>query len=196
MSTTTSGNALAIRTFSESSQKTIIYPFLVILGVALIAIAAKIKVPLWPNPTPVTLQTLAIFALASAYGSRLAVATVMSYMIIGAMGLPVFAGTPEKGLGLAYMVGPTGGYLAGFVVMAYLTGLAADQGWSRSPFKMAGAMFVGEGIMLTMGALWMGYLFGADKILAWGVGPFIVTDLIKLVIAACIVPAIWGLMKK
>jgi len=196
MSTTTTGNALAIRSFSESSQKAIIYPFLVILGVALIAIAAKIKVPLWPNPTPVTLQTLVIFAMASAYGSRLAVATIMSYMVLGAMGLPVFAGTPEKGLGLLYMAGPTGGYLAGFVVMTYLVGLAADYGWSRNPFKMAGAMFVGEVIMLTMGALWMGYLFGADKIIAWGIGPFIVTDLIKLAIAACIVPAIWGLLKK
>ncbi|MEM9329878.1 MAG: biotin transporter BioY [Pseudomonadota bacterium] len=196
MSSTSAGNALAIRTFSESSTKTIMYPLLVVLGVALIAISAKIKVPLWPNPTPVTLQTLAIFALASAYGSRLAVATVMSYMIIGAAGLPVFTGTPEKGLGLLYMAGPTGGYLAGFLVMAYLTGLAADYGWSRSPFKIAGAMLTGEIIMLTMGALWMGYLFGVDKIIAWGIGPFIVTDLIKLVIAACIVPAIWGLLKK
>lgn len=196
MSTTTTGNALAIRSLSDSTQKTLMYPLLVVLGVALIAIAAKIKVPLWPNPTPVTLQTLAIFALASAYGSRLAVATVMSYMIIGAMGMPVFTGTPEKGLGVLYMAGPTGGYLAGFVVMAYITGLAADYGWSKSPFKMGGAMLIGEVIMLAMGALWMGYLFGADKILAWGVGPFIVTDLIKLAIAACIVPAVWGLLKK
>ena len=196
MSNTTTGNALAIRSLSDSSVKTVMYPLLVVLGVALIAISAKIKVPLWPNPTPVTLQTLAIFALASAYGSRLAVATVMSYMIVGAMGLPVFTGTPEKGIGLLYMAGPTGGYLAGFVLMAYITGLAADYGWSRSPFKMAGAMMVGEIIMLTIGALWMGYLFGADKIIAWGVGPFIVTDMIKLAIAACLVPAIWGLLKK
>ena len=57
----------------------------------------------------------------------------MSYMIIGAMGAPVFTGTPEKGLGILYMAGPTGGYLAGFVVMAYITGLAADHGWSKSP---------------------------------------------------------------
>ncbi|MEM9278552.1 MAG: biotin transporter BioY [Pseudomonadota bacterium] len=196
MSTTTTGNALAIRTLSESSTKTIMYPLLVVLGVALIAIAAKIKVPLWPNPSPVTLQTLAIFTLASAYGSRLAVATVMSYMIVGAMGMPVFTGTPEKGIGLLYMAGPTGGYLAGFVIMAYITGLAADHGCSKSPFKMGGAMLVGEVIMLSIGALWMGYLFGADKIIAWGIGPFIVTDLIKLAIAACIVPAVWGLLKK
>lgn len=196
MSNTTSGNAIAIRTLTGPTTKTIMYPLLVALGVALITISAKIQVPLWPNPTPVTLQTLVIFALASAYGSRLAVATILSYMIIGALGMPVFAGTPAKGIGLLYMAGPTGGYLAGFVIMAYITGLAADYGWSRSPFKIGSAMVIGEIIMLTIGALWMGYLFGADKIIAWGVGPFIVTDFIKLVIAACIVPAIWGLLKK
>ena len=117
-------------------------------------------------------------------------------MALGAASFPVFTGTPEKGIGLLYMAGPTGGYLAGFVLMTYLVGLAADRGWGKSPFKLGGAMLVGEIIMLTIGALWMGYLFGADKIIAWGVGPFIVTDLIKLAIAACIVPAIWGLLKK
>ncbi len=189
-------NALATRSIADSSSKLILQVLLVAFGVALIALSSKFKVPLWPNPTPVTMQTLAIFALASAYGSRLAVATLLAYMVTGAMGAPVFTGTPEKGIGLAYMAGPTGGYLAGFVVMAYITGLAADRGWSKSPFKMAGAMFTGEVIMLLMGALWMGYLFGSDKIIAWGIGPFIVTDLIKLAIAACIVPAIWGLFKK
>jgi len=196
MSTSVTGQSFAVRSISDTSTKYLMYALYVAFGVCLITLAAKIKVPLWPNPTPVTLQTLAIFAIASAYGSRLAVATIMAYMIAGAAGMPVFAGTPEKGLGLVYMAGPTGGYLAGFVVMAYLTGLAADRGWSKSPFKMAGAMLTGEIIMLTMGALWMGYLFGSDKIIAWGVGPFIVTDLIKLAIAACIVPALWSLFKK
>lgn len=196
MSLTTSSNALAIRTFANSSSKYATYIFLVAIGVCLIALSSKIKVPLWPNPTPVTLQTLAIFAMASAYGSRLALATIGAYMVAGAFGMPIFTGTPEKGLGLAYMAGPTGGYLAGFVVMAYLTGLAADRGWSANPFKMGSAMLVGEVIMLTMGALWMGYLFGSDKIIAWGVGPFIVTDLIKLALAACIVPAVWAIVKR
>ncbi len=193
MSSITNGNAFAIRAINENQYKAFMYPLLVVFGVALIAISAKIQVPLWPNPSPVTLQTLAIFGMASAYGSRLALATILSYMAAGAAGLPVFAG---PAVGPAYFLGATGGYLAGFVVMAYITGLAADNGWSKSPFKMGGAMFIGEVIMLTMGALWMGYLFGADKIFAWGVGPFIVTDLIKLVIAACIVPALWGLIKK
>jgi len=196
MSSITSSNALAIRTVANSSTKYLKYAFLVAFGVCLITIAAKIKVPLWPNPTPVTLQTLAIFTMASAYGSRLGLATIGSYMLVGAMGLPVFTGTPESGLGVVYMAGATGGYLAGFVVMTYLTGLAADRGWSANPFKMGGAMLTGEIIMLTMGALWMGYLFGSEKIIAWGVGPFIVTDLIKLAIAACIVPAVWGVIKR
>ena len=189
-------NALVVRATDDSSIKPILYPLMIVAGIALIAIAAKIKVPLWPNPTPVNIQTLAIFTMASAYGSRLGVATIMGYMLAGAAGLPVFTNTPETGAGLAYLAGPTGGYLAGFVVMTYITGLAADRGFGKNPFKMGGAMMVGEIIMLAMGALWMGYLFGSDKIIAWGVGPFIVTDLIKLAIAACIVPAVLGLFRK
>lgn len=195
MQSSSTSDAFAIRSISGTQAQTLKYVLMVAFGVALITLAAKVKIPLWPNPTPVTLQTLAIFSLAAAYGSRLSVATIMSYMAIGAMGAPVFAGTPEKGLGLLYMGGTTAGYLAGFVVMAYIVGLAADRGWGKNPFKIGGAMLVGEVIMLAMGALWMGYLFGSDKIIAWGVGPFIVTDLIKLAIAACIVPALWSLFK-
>lgn len=195
MHSQTHSNALAIRTISGTSTEALKYVLMVAFGVALITLSAKMKIPLWPNPTPVTLQTLAIFGIAAVYGSRLSLVTLFSYMAIGAAGLPIFAGTPEKGLGLLYMAGPTGGYLAGFVVMAYITGLAADRGWATNPFKLAGAMLVGEVIMLSMGALWMGYLFGSDKIIAWGIGPFIVTDFIKLAIAACIVPAIWNLIK-
>ena len=196
MSSTNSGNALASHTLGGASTNFATKVFLVALGVALIAISSKFKVPLWPNPTPVTMQTLVIFSLSAAYGSRLAVATLLAYMVTGALGMPVFTGTPEKGIGLLYMAGPTAGYLAGFVVMAAITGWAADKGWGKNPFKLGSAMLTGEVIMLVMGALWMGYLFGSDKIVAWGIGPFIVTDLIKLAIAACIVPAVWGLLKK
>lgn len=194
MTLTAAGNALIDRRFASSTAaRTAWYALLVLLGVAAIAIAAKIKVPLWPNPTPVTLQTLAIFSISAAYGGRLAIATLVSYLAAGALGAPVFTGTPEQGIGIAYMAGPTGGYLAGFLVMAAITGWAADRGWHTNPFKIGGAMLVGETVMLVMGALWMGYLFGAEKIIAWGIGPFIVTDLIKIAIAAAIIPAIWGL---
>src|SRR5690606_10113220 len=109
---------------------------LVAAGSALIAIAAHVKVPFWP--VPATLQTLAIFTIAALYGQRLAVATVLAYLAEGAAGLPVFTG----GAGLAYFAGPTTGYLAGFVVMAAITGWAADRGWSASPLKLLGANLV------------------------------------------------------
>jgi biotin transport system substrate-specific component len=165
--------------------------FLALAGTLAITLSAKVQVPFWP--VPATLQTLAIFAIAAAYGRNLAVATMVLYLLQGAAGLPVFAGTPEKGIGIAYMAGPTGGYLAGFVVMAAIAGWAADRGWSRNPLKLGSAMLAGELIMLVLGTLWIGYLFGAEKMIAWGVGPFIVTDLVKLALAAVLVPALWSL---
>ena len=102
---------------------------LVVAGSLLIAAAAHVKVPFWP--VPMTLQTLAIFAIAAAYGRNLAVATLLAYLAQGAVGMPVFTG----GAGLAYMAGPTGGYLAGFLVAAAMIGAAADRGWviSKNP---------------------------------------------------------------
>jgi biotin transport system substrate-specific component len=195
MNTLTSGNALAISLMpSGTAMRYAWLAFLAFAGALAITIAAKVQVPFWP--VPMTLQTLAIFAIASAFGMRLAIATLALYLLQGAAGFPVFAGTPEKGIGLLYMAGPTGGYLVGFLVMAGIAGWAADRGWSRNPLKLGAAMLAGEAFMLVLGALWLGYLFGSDKILAYGVGPFIVTDLIKLAIAACLVPAIWPLLQR
>ncbi len=195
MNTLTNGNALAISLMPSSKAMRYVWlAFLSFAGALLITVAAKVQVPFWP--VPMTLQTLAIFAIASAFGMRLAVATMGLYLLQGAAGFPVFAGTPEKGIGLAYMAGPTGGYLLGFLVMAAIAGWAADRGWSRNPLKLGAAMLAGEAIMLVLGALWLGYLFGADKIVAYGVGPFIVTDIVKLAIAACLVPAVWPLLQR
>ena len=168
--------------------------FLAVAGTVVLTLAAKTQVPFWP--VPMTLQTLAVFAIGAAYGMRLGVATLVLYLVQGAMGFPVFAGTPEKGIGLAYMAGPTGGYLLGFVVMAAIAGWAADRGWSRNPLKLGGAMLLGEVIMLALGVLWLAYLFGLEKGIAFGVGPFIATDLVKLALAACMVPALWSLVER
>jgi biotin transport system substrate-specific component len=195
MNTLTNGNALAISLMPGNTVRRYAWlTFLAFAGALVITVAAKIQVPFWP--VPMTLQTLAIFAIASAFGMRLAVATMGLYLLQGAAGFPVFAGTPEKGIGLAYMAGPTGGYLLGFLVMAAIAGWAADRGWSRNPLKLGAAMLAGEAIMLVLGALWLGHLFGTEKILAYGVGPFIVTDLVKLAIAACLVPALWPLFQR
>lgn len=159
-------------------------------GSMVIALAGKITVPFWP--VPATLQTLAIFAIASAYGRNLAVATLGLYLLEGAAGLPVFT----SGGGLAYFAGPTTGYLAGFVIAAAITGHAADRGWSRNPLKLFAANLTGTVIILALGAAWIALVFGADKAVAWGVGPFIVTDVIKAALAAAVAPALWSLIDR
>jgi biotin transport system substrate-specific component len=197
MNSSNASQAMAVRA-SDSLRinNALYYILLVAFGVVVMAISSKIKIPLWPNPTPVTMQTMVLFALSAAYGGPLAFATMLAYLACGAVGLPVFTGTPENGAGIAYMVGATGGYLAAYPIAGYLVGWAADIGWSRNPFRIGGAMLAAEIVILVMGALWMGMLFGSDKIIAWGIGPFIFTDLVKLALAACIVPAGWLLMGK
>ncbi|MCO5063186.1 MAG: biotin transporter BioY [Rhizobiaceae bacterium] len=167
---------------------------LAVAGSVLLAISAKAKVVL--GPVDLSLQTLVVLLIGAAYGWRLGVATVLLYLAQGAYGLPVFQSTPEKGIGLAYMMGPTGGYLLGFVVMAAVAGWAADRGLDRNPFKLFGAMLTGEAIMLALGFAWLAYLIGADKAWTFGVAPFIVPDLIKVALAASLVPALWQVIAR
>jgi biotin transport system substrate-specific component len=165
---------------------------LVILGTLILTLSAKTKVVL--GPVDMSLQTLAVMLIAASFGMRLGVATLLLYMAEGAMGFPVFQGTPEKGVGIAYMLGSTGGYLAGFVVMAAIVGWAADRLWDRNPVKLFGAMLVAEVVMLAMGFAWLATLIGADKAWQFGVLPFIVPDVIKVALASALVPAVWSLL--
>ncbi len=167
------------------------YTVLALLGTLLIAVAAKTKVPMWP--VDMSLQTLAVLTIAATFGTRLGLATILLYLAEGAMGLPVFQGTPERGIGLAYMAGPTGGYLVGYVVMVAMVGWAADRGWGRQPLRLFGVMLAGGVLLLVFGAIWLAVLFGINQAFAYGIGPFIVTDLIKTALAAALVPALWGL---
>jgi biotin transport system substrate-specific component len=112
------------------------------------------------------------------------------------MGLPVFAGTPEKGIGVAYMLGPTGGYLLGFVVAAYITGLLAERGWDRSVSTTVAAMLIGNAVIYLFGLVWLGSIVGWDKpVLALGMTPFLLGDLAKILLAAAVLPALWKLFK-
>lgn len=165
--------------------------FLAITGTLLLTLSAKTKVVL--GPVDMNLQTLAVPLIAAAFGWRLGLATVLLYLAEGAAGLPVFQSTPEKGIGIAYMMGTTGGYLAGFVAMAAIVGWAADRGWDRNPVKLFGAMFAAEVIMMAMGFAWLAGLIGPEKSWQFGVLPFIVPDLIKVALAAALVPAVWSL---
>lgn len=167
---------------------------LALVGTAILTLSAKIKVDLvYVN---VTMQTFAVFAIAALHCSRLAVATVALYLLEGALGMPVFTGTPEKGIGLAYMVGPTGGYLLSYLAAAWIVGRAADEGLARNPFALGGVMLLAEAVILVMGAGWMAYLFGFEKGIAFGFGIFIVGDLVKLALAAIGVPAVTALVKR
>lgn len=167
---------------------------LAIIGTLVLTLSAKTRVLL--GPVDISMQTLAVFLIAAAFGMRLGVATLLLYMAEGAMGLPVFQGTPEKGIGIAYMLGSTGGYLAGFVVMAAIVGWAADRGWDRHPIKLFNAILVAEIVMMAMGFAWLALLIGPEKSWQFGVVPFIVGDLIKVGLAASLVPAVWSLLKR
>ncbi|RUV70435.1 MAG: biotin transporter BioY [Mesorhizobium sp.] len=167
---------------------------LAIVGTLVLTLSAKTRVLL--GPVDISMQTLAVFLIAAAFGMRLGVATLLLYMAEGAMGLPVFQGTPEKGIGIAYMLGSTGGYLAGFVVMAAIVGWAADRGWDRHPIKLFNAILVAEIVMMAMGFAWLALLIGPEKSWQFGVVPFIVGDLIKVGLAASLVPAVWSLLKR
>jgi len=164
---------------------------LVVGGTLLLTLAAKTKVVL--GPVDLYLGNFAVLALVAAFGLRLGLATVLLYMAEGAAGLPVFQSTPEKGIGLAYMMGTTGGYLVGMVVAAAIVGWAADRGWGSNPLKLFAATLAGSVIILAFGYAWLATLIGAEGAWTFGVAPFIVPDLIKAALAASAVPAVWAL---
>ncbi|MEM6461977.1 MAG: biotin transporter BioY [Pseudomonadota bacterium] len=166
---------------------------LAVLGSVALWISAKISIPFWP--VPLTMQTLVVLMIGMAFGHRLAIATVLLYLAQGAVGLPVFSGTPEKGIGVAYMLGTTGGYLLGFVLAAGIVGYLAERGLDRGPFKTAAAMLIGNIVIYIAGLVWLGSIVGWDKpLLAWGLTPFLAGDALKLVLAAVLMPALWKLV--
>lgn len=168
---------------------------LALAGTAILTVSAKIQIPFYP--IPLTLQTLAVLVLGMAYGWRLGAATMALYLVEGAVGLPVFAGTPERGIGLAYMGGPTGGYLAGFVLATLVVGYLAERGWDRSAFLTAVAMLVGNVAIYLPGVLWLGPIVkGYDKAISLGVLPFLYGDAIKLAVAVVALPVAWRIAQR
>lgn len=166
---------------------------LVVLGIAVLAAAAKIKVPMWP--VPITMGTFAVLTIGAAYGARLGLVTILGYMIVGALGFDVFASSSAETFGLDYMMGGTGGYLVGYVMATVALGVLARAGWDRSAPKMALAMLVGNALIYIPGLIWLGMLYGWDKpILQWGLTPFLLGDAIKLALAALILPLAWKLV--
>ncbi len=168
---------------------------LVALGICALVIAAKIAIPAWPSPVPITLGTFAVLTIGAAYGPRLGLATILGYLVLGAFGWDVFAGSSAQASGITYMLGGTGGYLAGYVLATIALGHAARRGLDRSVAGMALALLVGNALIYVPGLLWLGYLYGWNEpILAWGLTPFLIGDALKLALAALLVPGLWKLL--
>ncbi|MFW2545024.1 biotin transporter BioY [Primorskyibacter sp. 2E107] len=180
---------------NEGAARRVKQVALVVLGIAFLAVMAKIKVPVPGSPVAMGMGTFAVLTVGAAYGARLGLVTIMGYMILGMLGMDIFQSSTADLNGIEYMMGGTGGYLLGYVIAVGVMGMLARRGWDRSAPKMAGAMLIGNVILYVPGLIWLGMLYGFDKpILAWGLTPFLLGDAIKLALAAVILPAAWALV--
>jgi biotin transport system substrate-specific component len=160
-------------------------------GSLLIALAAQLRVVLPFSPVPITGQTFAVLLLGALYGSTRGPATVMTYLALGGLGLPVFAGVT---FGLATLVGPTGGYLVGFVAAAFVVGFLSERGWDRKPWSAAVSMLIGSGLIYVVGVLWLSRFVGWPAVLSTGVLPFLAGDALKIALATVLLPVGWKLI--
>ena len=179
---------------ASSGQRIARATLLALIGTAVMALSARLSVPFWP--VPMTMESFAVLVIGAAFGLRLGAVTLALYLVEGAVGLPVFAGTPMQGIGLAYMMGPTGGYLVGFVAAAAVVGYFAERGADRSAPQLLGAMALGHIVLFAFGYAWLDHLMGAKVAWVAGVQPFILGTLVKTLLAALLVPGVWGVLSR
>jgi len=163
---------------------------LVVFGSLLLAVSAQFKIPLYP--VPVTGQTLVVLLIGMTYGPRLGGITLAAYLFEGALGLPVFAGGAA---GAAVLMGPTAGYLFGFLLAAIAMGYLAERGMGRTVVSTVAAMVIGNCVIYLCGALWLANFIGFGQAIAAGVVPFLYGDALKLVVAAGLMPWAWRAVK-
>jgi biotin transport system substrate-specific component len=167
---------------------------LMVAGSVLLTLSAKIQVPFYP--VPMTMQTLVVLAIGAAYGARLGAATVLLYLAEGLAGLPVFANTPPAVAGPLYFAGPTGGFLVGFAAAAFAVGWLAERGWGRPLLRLVLLMAIGHAVIFAFGLAWMAVLFGPAKAWVLGFVPFVLATILKTLLAAALVHAAWGLVRR
>ena len=175
---------------ANDKSRLLTHVFLALVGSVLLTISAKVQIPFYP--VPMTMQTLVVLMIGMSYGAPLAVSTVFLYLFQGAIGLPVFA----TGGGLAYMMGPTGGYLVGFFLSAILLGLLASNGWGKTWQTTAVAMILGVGVIFTIGVSWLAVFIGIEAAIISGFLPFIYADFLKIIIASFAMPAAWSVVDR
>lgn len=185
---------------SETLLEVALAPFDVVRQVGLVigfslltALSAQIVIPI--GPVPITGQTFAVLLTGALLGSRLGALAMIAYLIEGASGLPFFYGGAA---GLPHLLGPTGGYLISFPAAAFITGAFAEQGWDRKYLTAAAAMFVGSLVIMACGWLWFSYLTRTNPLLAFQltVLKFIPGDIIKIALAAAVLPTGWKLLNR
>jgi biotin transport system substrate-specific component len=158
-------------------------PIAVLLGSLVLAASSYVEAPMWP--VPITLQTYAVCIIGALFGARLAAATVVAYLIEGALGLPVFAGGAG---GFAHLLGPTGGYLVGFLFAATLIGALIDRGW-KNFIALTGVMLLAHIVIFVFGVLQLQLFIGWPAAWTTGIAPFLIGTIIKTVAAAATVRA-------
>ena len=163
---------------------------LIVGGSLLVALGAQVAIRLPFSPVPVTGQTLAVLLVGALLGSRRGALSLLVYLLEGLAGLPVFA---AGAFGLAYVMGPTGGYLVGFAVAAFVVGWLAERGWDRRLIGATLAMVVGNVAIYACGLPWLSIFVGRQSF-ALGLAPFVAGDILKLVLAAVLLPAGWKLV--
>lgn len=162
---------------------------LIVGGAFFTALCSQIVIPL--QPVPITGQTFGVLLVGALLGSRRGLASMLTYVGMGAVGLPVFAGGAA---GLSRLAGPTAGYLVGFVVAAAMVGLLSRRGWDRRVASTALAMALGTLVIYAFGVAWLSRFVGWDKVMAIGVMPFLLGDAMKLALAALSLPWAWRLV--
>ncbi len=166
-----------VKNFTQS--KLVKNLFVALIGTILLAISSKVKIPFYP--VPMTMQTLVVLIIGIGFGWKLGVATITLYLVEGVIGLPVFSGTPEKGVGLVYFTGPTMGYLIGFLVAAFFAGKFNYQNNLITNFLK---LTFATSFIYILGMLWLGELIGWDKpIFKLGAQPFLLAELFKILLA-------------
>ena len=161
----------------QNTQQQLIKLLLIIfLGSVILAISAKIKIPFYP--VPMTMQTFVVLFLGISFGYKIATATIGLYLLEGIIGLPVFSGSPEKGIGLAYFIGPTMGYLLGFLFACFCASFVKIE---DNYFIIFAKLVLSVSVIYILGVLWLGNLIGWDKpILELGVAPFLIAEIFKI----------------
>lgn len=181
----TKEQALIPMILEKSENKILANTLFLTLGVALISVLAQVSIPLPWTPVPITGQTFGVTLIALTWGRRRAVAVVASYLVLGSLGLPIFA-LGKAGLAL----GPTSGYLVGMCVAAYWVGFFADRGWTQSFFRAWAAAAIGSAIIFACGVAVLALYLPVDQLLMAGVIPFLPGDLIKTLLACSLVKGI------